>query len=152
MTNKEITAERQHDIRYHVQQCFIPDMAECVMVGYLPYLALFPSAQWYTNLMADYDIDELKAAKVWENFEKIDIDEDAMIILYTFPQPEEATEALYGAVLFDPAEGIVRYYTLEATYGDKWAVCHRTTSMHSLLEIWESADKDKFVEWVENQI
>ena len=79
--------ELQHEIRYHVQQYFIPELVECVKEGYLPLIALFPSAQWYSNLRMEYDIEDLKAAKVWESFEKIEVDEDHMIIFYTFPQP-----------------------------------------------------------------
>ena len=62
-------AERRHDIRYHVQQYFIPEMVECVMDGYLPFIALVPSAQWLSNLRMDYELEDLKAAKVWESFE-----------------------------------------------------------------------------------
>ena len=148
MNDVNLTSERRHEIRYDVQQYFIPEMVECVKDGYLPFIALFPSAQWYSNLRMDYDIEELKAAKVWESFEKIEIDEDNMIILYTFPQPEEVPEALYGAVLLNQSTNDSKYFTLEASYEDKWAVCSKDTSMHSCLDFWDSADKDKFIQWV----
>lgn len=48
-----------------------------------------------------------------------------MIILYTFPQPEEMPEALYGAILFDQSTGDVKYFTLEASYEGRWARCSR---------------------------
>ena len=99
MSEKKITPEQQHEIRYYVQQFFIPEMIECVKDGYFPLIALFPSAQWYIHLRKRYDLEDLKAAKVWEDFEKIDADDDHTIILYTFPQPEEVPESLYGAVL-----------------------------------------------------
>ena len=67
MNDVNLTTERRHEIRYDVQQYFIPEMVECVKDGYLPFIALFPSAQWYSNLRMDYDIEELKAAKV-DNF------------------------------------------------------------------------------------
>ena len=41
MTEKRLTAERQYEIRYHVQQYFIPEMVESVKDGYLPFIALF---------------------------------------------------------------------------------------------------------------
>lgn len=148
----DMTAERQFEIRYHVQQCFIPELVACVMDGYLPFIALFPSAQWYSNLRMDYDLDELKAAKVYESFEKIDVDEDNMIILYTFPQPEEMPEALYGAVLLNQSTNAVKYFTLESSYEGRWAVCSKDTAMHSCLDFWESADKDRFVDWVKGRI
>ena len=147
MTEKRLTAERQHEIRYDVQQHFIPEMVECVRDGYLPFIALFPSAQWYSNLRMEYELEELKAAKVWESFEKIEVNEDNMIILYTFPQPEAVSEALYGAVLLNQSTNNLNYFTLEASYEDKWAVCSRDTSMHSCHGFWDSADKEKFVQW-----
>lgn len=35
MTENRLTAERQHEIRYDVQQYFIPEMVECIKDGYL---------------------------------------------------------------------------------------------------------------------
>ena len=145
--NDTMTEEKRHEVRYYTQQYFIPEMVECVKDGYLPFIALFPSVQWYCNLRMDYDIEELKAAKVWESFEKIELDEQNMIILYTFPQPEEVPEALYGAVLLNHSTNDLKYFTLEASYEDKWAVCSKDTSMHSCLDFWDSADKDKFIQW-----
>ena len=152
MNEHKITAERRHDIRYHVQQYFIPEMVECVMDGYLPFIALFPSAQWLSNLRMYYELEDLKAAKVWESFEKIQVDEDTMIVLYTFPQPEDVPEAIYGAVLLNQDTNEIKYFTLEASYEDKWAVCSRDTSMHSCHGFWDSADKAKFVEWVMDRL
>ena len=151
MNTNGLTSEKRHDIRYHVQQYFIPEMVECVKDGYLPFIALFPSAQWYINLRMDYELEDLKAAKVWESFEKIQVD-DTMIILYTFPQPEDVSEALYGAVLLNQSTNNLNYFTLEASYEDKWAVCSKDTSRHFCLEFWDSADKDTFVEWVKGRI
>ena len=148
MQEKNISPELQHDIRYNVQQYFIPELVECVKEGYLPYIALFPSVQWYSNLRTEYDIEDLKAAKVWESFEKIEVDEDHMIIFYTFPQPEEAPEAIYGAVLVEHSTGDIKYYTLEASYEGRWAFCTRSTSMHSLKGFLDAPDKDKFLQWV----
>jgi hypothetical protein len=152
MSEKKISSELRHDIRYHVQQFFIPELAECVKDGYLPYIALFPSAQWYSNLRMDYELEDLKAAKVWENFEKIQVDEENMIVLYTFPKPEDVPEAIYGAVLLNQTTNELKYFTLEASYNDRWAVCCRDTSMHSCHGFWDSADKDKFVQWVMSRL
>ena len=35
MNDVNLTAERRHEIRYEVQQYFIPEMVECVKDGYL---------------------------------------------------------------------------------------------------------------------
>ena len=61
-------------------------------------------------------------------------------------------EAAYGAVLLDISSGIAEYYTLEASYDDQWAVCSKNVSGHSLFGFWDSADKDRFVEWVKERI
>ena len=152
MNGTNMTAERQHEIRYYVQQYFIPEMVECVKDGYLPFISLFPSAQWYSNLRMEYELEELKAAKVWESFEKIEVDEDNMIIIYTFPQPEVAPEALYGAVLLNQSTNDIKYFTLEASYMDRWAVCSRDTSMHSCFDFWDEPDKDTFIQLVKKHI
>lgn len=152
MSEKKISSELRHEIRYHVQQFFIPELAECVKDGYLPYIALFPSAQWYSNLRMDYELEDLKEAKVWESFEKIQVDEENMIVLYTFPKPEDVPEAIYGAVLLNQTTNELKYFTLEASYNDRWAVCCRDTSMHSCHGFWDSADKDKFVQWVMSRL
>lgn len=152
MKENIITPERRHDIRYHVQYFFIPELVECVNDGYLPYISLFPSTQWYISLMDEFDLEELNAAKVYEGFEKIEVDEEHLLILYTFPEPEEVPEAAYGAVLLDISSGIAEYYTLEASYDDQWAVCSKNVSGHSLFGFWDSADKDRFVEWVKERI
>ena len=152
MANNTISSELKHEIHYEVQQYFIPEMVECVKDGYLPFIALFPSAQWLSNLRMDYELEDLKAAKVWDSFEKIPVDEDTMIVLYTFPKPEDVPEAAYGAVLLNQATNELKYFTLEASYEDKWAVCSRDTSMHSCHGFWDSADKAKFVEWVMDRL
>ena len=149
-----MTEEKRHDVRYHTQQYFIPEMVDDVKYDILPLSSLCPSEEWCDDLSfeCDLEFDELEKEEVWEDFEKIELDEGNMILLYTFPQPEDATEARYGAVLVNQSANDLTYYTLEASYGDKWAVCSRDTSMHSCLDFWDSADKDKFVEWVKDRM
>ena len=64
----------------------------------------------------------------------------------------DVPEAIYGAVLLNQATNEIKYFTLEASYEDKWAVCSRDTSMHSCHGFWDSADKAKFVEWVMDRL
>ena len=48
MTEKRLTTEKQHEIRYHVQYVYIPEIVKSVNDGYLPYIALIPSmGPWY---------------------------------------------------------------------------------------------------------
>lgn len=148
MVDNILDEEKRHDIRYHVQYVFLPELVKSVSEGYLPSIALFPSPQWYYNLRQDYDIEELNAAGVYEGFERIEVDDDHMLILYTFPQPQYALEAVYGAVMLNIATNQAEYYTLELSYKDHWVVGQKTTSGHSSFDFWEVADKDKFVAWV----
>ena len=151
MDENVIDQEKRHEIRYHVQQYYIPEMVEDVKDDFLPLTSLYPSEEWCDDVSFEYGLDELNAEELWENFEKIEFGEGNMIILYTFPWPEDATEARYGAVLLNQATNEIKYFTLEASYEDKWAVCSRDTSMHSCHGFWDSADKAKFVEWVQIQ-
>ena len=131
-----------------MQQNFIPEMVDFVKDDFYPLNSLYPSDEWCDDLSFECDLEELEKEDVWEDFEKIVLDEGNMILLYTFPQPEDVPEARYGAILVNQSANDLTYYTLEASYGDKWAVCSRDTSMHSCLDFWDSADKDKFIQWV----
>ena len=143
-----IEKELRHAIRHHVQYVYLTELVQSVSDGYLPGIALFPSAQWYYDLRQYYDIKALKAAGVYEEIERIDVDDDHMLILYVFPQPQEMTEAVYGAVMLNTMTSEAEYYTLESSVDDLWVIGHKTTSRHSNLGSLDSADQDKFVAWV----
>lgn len=143
-----IEQELRHEIRYYVQYIFLPELVQSVSEGYLPGIALFPSPLWYYNLRQKYDMEELNAAGVYERFERIDLDENHMLILYVFPQPQEMTEAVFGAVMLNTVTCEAEYYTLESSFDDRWVLGHKTTSSHSNFGSLDSADKDKFVAWV----
>jgi hypothetical protein len=148
MIENVLDQETRHEIRYHVQYVFLPKLVESVSEGYLPSIALFTFAPWYYNLRQYYDIKELKDVGVYERFERIDVDENHMLILYVFPQPQEMTEAVYGAVMLNTVTCEAEYYTLESSFDDRWVLGHKTTSSHSNFGSLDSADKDKFVAWV----
>lgn len=148
MIDKVLDEETRHEIRYHVQYVFLPELVESVSEGYLPSIALFPSPQWYYNLRQEHDVEELNAAGVYEGFERIDVDEKRMLIFITFPQPQEMPEAAYGAVMLNMETGEAKYYTLESSFNDKWVLGQMTTRSHSNFGSLDSADKDKFVAWV----
>ena len=148
MIENVLDQETRHEIRYHVQYVFLPKLVESVSEGYLPSIALFTFAPWYYNLRQYYDIKELKAAGVYEEFEKIDVDDDHMLILYTFPHPQEPREALYGAVMVNAMTNEAEYYTVEMSSNDQWLVGKNTIGGHSCIEFWDVVDKDRFVAWV----
>ena len=143
-----IEKELRHEIRYYIQYIFLPELVQSVSDGYLPSIALFPSPLWYYNFRQKYDVEDLNTAGVYERFERIDVDENHMLILYIFPQPLEMPEAVYGAVMLNTMTNDAEYYTLEGDVADRWVIGHKTTSSHSNLGSLDSADKDKFVAWV----
>lgn len=145
----EITTERRHEIRYYVQHVYIPEIVRSVNDGYLPYIALFPSmGPWYFNIRQYFEHEEIQAAITYESFEKRELGDDYMLIIYTFPEPAQVSEAAYGAVLLDRSTNQAVYYMLEASHEGKWAIGSKTTTGHSYFEFWDSADKEMFAEWV----
>ena len=143
-----IEKELRHKIRYYIQYIFLPELVQSVSDGYLPSIALFPSPLWYYNYRQKYDLEKLHTARVYERFERIDVDENHMLILYVFPQPQEMTEAVYGAVILNTVTSEAEYYTLESSVDDRWVIGHKTTNCHSNLGSLDSADQDKFLAWV----
>ena len=153
MTEKRSTTEKQHEIRYHVQYVYIPEIVKSVNDGYLPYIALFPSmGPWFYDIRRHFEQEEIVAAVVYEGFEKMEVGEDYILIIYNFPEPAEVPEAAYGAVLLNRSTTQAEYYILEASLDGKWAVGSKTTTRHLSFELWDSADKEKFVEWVKGRI
>ena len=153
MTEKRSTTEKQHEIRYHVQYVYIPEIVKSVNDGYLPYIALFPSmGPWFYDIRRHFEQEEIVAAVAYEGFEKMEVGEDYILIIYNFPEPAEVPEAAYGAVLLNRSTTQAEYYILEASLDGKWAVGSKTATRHLSFELWDSADKEKFVEWVKGRI
>ena len=153
MTGKRLTVERQHEIRYYVQNVYIPNIVQGVNDGYLPYIALIPSmGPWYYNIRQYFDQEDIMAAGMYENIEKREVGEDYMLIIYTFPEPEQVSEAAYGIALFNRLTNQAEYYTLETSCGGQWAIANKTTIGDPSFEICDFPDKEKFVEWVKDRI
>ena len=81
----------RHKNRMYFQTEFIPKLVANINDGYLPPVALYMSSEW--NLGDDFNMGE------GFYFNKLEINDDFMVIVYNFPEPEVIGEALYGAVL-----------------------------------------------------
>ena len=67
-------------------------------------------------------------AVAYEGFEKREVGEGYILIIYNFPEPAEVQEAAYGAVLLNRSTTQAEYYTLEKSFDGKWALASKTTT------------------------
>lgn len=82
------------------------------------------------QLLLQVPLKDLISIKECENFvfdwdgllqEHIHIDKCRDIILFQFPQPQEAGEAIYGAVVMNSEDNTNKYYLLEYSQDNEWA-------------------------------
>ena len=57
MDENVIDQEKRHDIRYHVQQYYIPEIVEDVKDDFLPLTSLYPSDEWCDDVSFECDLD-----------------------------------------------------------------------------------------------
>lgn len=125
----------RHKNRMYLQTEFIPRLVAYINDGYLPPVALYMSSEW--NLGDDFNMGE------GFYFNKLEINDDFMVVVYNFPEPEVIGEALYGAVLFNKNDNTAKYHTLEAGTDGSWYFCSRSQSNH--LRIADIATRDRNV-------
>lgn len=152
MQEDKSTSRNLAEIRQHIQYLFIPQLVQSVNDGYLPSIALFPSPLWYYNLRHQFDEGSVREAKVYEECERIEIDSDHILILYTFPEPWISGQAAYGAIILNTSANQADYYTLQAGPDGRWQVAHVTASENSVLETWDSLDRNRFADWASGRL
>ena len=86
----ENISSARHKNRMYFQTEFIPKLVACINDGYLPPVALYMSSE--CNLGDDFNMGE------GFYFNKLEIKDDLMVVVYNFPEPEVIGEALYGAL------------------------------------------------------
>jgi hypothetical protein len=88
--------------------------------------------------------------KEWDSFRinRVDNYGDYKLIVYQFPEPKVVPEAKYGAVLMNTQTLAIDYYTLEKTFNDKWVYGSMSTQQHCNFGEVDTADLDKFIEWI----
>lgn len=133
-----------HENRYELQYIFIPRLVAAINDGDLPSLLLYKIEDW--AIWEAYTCEKGCDVKV------LDVDSNHKLILYTFPEPNEIPEALYGAVLINSATNKAEYYTLEYGWEGTWIIGSKTLGRHYNYGDLKSRKQDDFVEWVVNRI
>ena len=130
----------RHKNRMYFQTEFIPKLVANINDGYLPPVALYMSSEW--NLGEDFDMGD------GFYFNKLEIDDDFMVVVYNFPEPEVLGEALYGAVLVNKNNNTAKYYTLEVGTDGSCYFCLRSLSNHLRVADIPTRDRSVFLHWV----
>ena len=129
-----------HKHRMYFQGEFLPKLVANINDGYLPPVALYMSSEW--NLGDDFNMGE------GFYFNKLEINDDFMVTVYNFPEPEVIGEALYGAVLVNKNNNTAKYYTLEVGTDGSWYFCLRSLSNHLRVADIATRDRSVFLHWV----
>ena len=130
----------RHKNRMYFQAEFIPKLVANINDGYLPPVALYMSSEW--NLGDDFNMGE------GFYFNKLEIDDDFMVVVYNVPEPEVLGEALYGAVLVNKNNNTAKYHTLEVGPDGSWYFCLRSTSNHLRVADIATRDRSVFMHWI----
>lgn len=130
----------RHKNRMYFQTEFIPKLVANINDGYLPPVALYMSSEW--NLGDDFNMGE------GFYFNKLEINDDFMVIVYNFPEPEVIGEELYGAVLVNKNNNTAKYHTLEAGPDDSWHFCLRSQSNYLRVANIATRDRSVFMHWI----
>ena len=130
----------RHKNRMYFQTAFLPKLVANINDGYLPPVALYMSSEW--NLGDDFNMGE------GFYFNKLEINDDFMVIVYNFPEPEVIGEALYGAVLVNKNNNTAKYHTLEVGTDGSWYFCLRSLSNHLRVADIATRDRSVFLHWV----
>lgn len=133
-----------HDFRYELQYIFIPRVVDAVNGGELDASLLYKVEDW--SIWDEYTCE--KGCDV----EVLDVDNDYKLILYTFPEPNEIPEALYGAVLLNGGTNKAEYYTLEYGWEGAWIIGSKTLERHRNYGDLQSRERNDFVKWVTDRI
>ena len=130
----------RHKNRMYFQGEFLPKLVANINDGYLPPVAHYMSSEW--NLGDDFYM----GAGFY--FNKLEIDDDFMVVVYNFPEPEVLGEALYGAVLVNKNNNSAKYHTLEVGTDGSWYFCLRSLSNHLRVADIATRDRSVFLHWV----
>ena len=133
-----------HEFRYELQYIFIPQLVAAINNGELDSSHLYKIEDW--SIWDEYTSE--KGCDV----EMLDVDNNYKLILYTFPEPNEIPEALYGAVLLNRTTNKAEYYTLECGCNGAWFLGSMTLECHRNYGNLQSREREDFVKWVTDRI
>lgn len=87
----------------------------------------------------------------WDEFTiSVERYDDIPVIFYGFHKPQREPQAKYGALLFDPNNKRLAYYTLEmCRKAETWALGLNTTDTHSLMGMYDmEPTKENFIKLI----
>lgn len=73
----------------------------------------------------------------WDEFEVegIDYSDEWVVIAFQFPEPVVSPEACFGAIFLHKAGKGTKYFTMEKSMGERWALCSPELGNHQLISI-----------------
>ena len=148
---EEALDEKKHSDRYFLQYKYIPDLVADVSTGDLPTDALLDTDWWkscielFENEDFYFEWDELHC-------DKIKVNDDYEMVVYTFPKPRQTPDAAYGAVLINTANSDATYYTLEYSFCERWMLCSMNQGTHRNYGEVENIGLENFMELVSKKV
>ena len=148
---EEALDEKKHSDRHLLQYKYIPDLVADVSTGDLPTDALLDTDWWkscielFENEDFYFEWDELHC-------DKIKVNDDYEMVVYTFPKPRQTPDAAYGAVLINTANSDATYYTLEYSFCERWMLCSMNQGTHRNYGEVENIGLENFMELVSKKV
>ena len=130
----------RHKNRMYFQTEFLPRLVANINEGYLPPVALYMNSDW--DLGDEFDMGD------GFYFNKLEVDDNFMVVVYNFPEPEVIGEALYGAVLVNKNNNTAKYHTLEVGPDGSWYFCLCSTRNHLRVADIATRDRSVFLHWI----
>ena len=121
--------EERHSDRYYLEYYFIPMLVEGVQTAELEAEALLHIELWpefitqHIDQEFEYDWDNLHC-------EGVELNEQYLLAVYIFPEPEEVPLAKYGAVLINRVTNEATYYTFEKSINGRWVLGSKSLESH----------------------
>lgn len=146
-TNSNTNIEKRHSDRYYLEYYFIPMLVEGVQTAELEAEAMLHIELWpefitqHIDQEFEYDWDNLHC-------EGVELNEEYLLAVYIFPEPEEAPLAKYGAVLINRVTNEATYYTFEKSINGRWVLGSKSLEHHSNYGSVEDMNLYQFVDWV----
>ena len=148
---EEALDEKKHSDRYFLQYKYIPDLVADVSTGDLPTDAL-QDTDWWKSCIELFDNEDFYFE--WDELhcDKIKVNDDYEMVVYTFPKPRQTPDAAYGAVLINTANSDATYYTLEYSFCERWMLCSMNQGTHRNYGEVENIGLENFMELVSKKV
>ena len=142
--------QKRHSDSYYFEYHFIPMMVEGVKQGELAPETLLETENWQKFIKEQIDPD---FAFDWNELhcQGTMLNPSTAMALYIFPEPKEMPLAAFGAVIVDIETNSATYYTLEKSVENSWVLGSMSSESHRNFGSVDSADLEKFIEWVFEQ-